>query len=403
MRRCRRCLAEKLLAGIVAFSLLLPGGGPGLAGAVTQSQIDEKKESISDLSDQIDALENKLAGIQDDKSQALQQKEYLDDQIALINQQIAQTEAVLSDYETQIAAKQGEIETLQAQEEAQYNLFCQRVRAMEEQGSVSYLSILFHAASFSELLDNAMLVGEIMDYDQEIMDQLEATRTQLEGAKAELEQDQAEQQALWEEQAASRAQLQTQQAKAEALVNQILSQESEYQSALAEVEAEEERVQEEIVRLSKELAAQQAAQGQSSSAALGGYIWPVSSRKINSPFGNRNTGIAGASTNHKGVDIGGVYYNTEVHAAKAGTVIVSQRSSSYGEYVVISHGSGNTTLYAHMSSRSVSVGDVLAQGDVVGITGSTGISSGPHLHFEITENGVRVDPLQYLTGYVQNW
>ena len=129
----------------------------------------------------------------------------------------------------------------------------------------------------------------------------------------------------------------------------------------------------------------------------------MSSRRITSPFGPRNTGIPGASTNHKGVDIGGVGYTTEVHAAKAGTVIVSQRSSSYGEYVVVSHGSGNTTLYAHMSSRSVSVGDYVDQGDVLGITGSTGISSGPHLHFEITENGSRVNPLNYLTGYIQAW
>ena len=139
-------------------------------------------------------------------------------------------------------------------------------------------------------------------------------------------------------------------------------------------------------------------------ATAGGYIWPVTtSRRITSPYGNRNTGIPGASTNHKGVDIGGVGYTTEVHAAKAGTVIVSQRSSSYGEYVVVSHGSGNTTLYAHMSSRSVSVGDYVDQGDVLGITGSTGISSGPHLHFEITENGSRVTPLNYLTGYIQAW
>ena len=392
-----------LLAATLALALFLPGPGPGSAGAVTQSDIDEMKDNIDEITSQINDLEDKLAGIQDDKSQALQQKENLDQQIALLNQQIAQTEAVLSEYDTLIAEKQTEIDALQAQEEEQYALFCQRVRAMEEQGTVSYLSILFNAASFSDLLDNAMLMGEIMDYDQAIIDQLEATREELEQAKSELESDQAEQQALWDEQAASRAQLQTQQAKAEELVNQILSQESEYQSALAEVEAEEERVQEEIVRLSKELAAQQAAQGQTSNAALGGYIWPVSSRKINSPFGPRNTGIPGASTNHKGVDIGGVGYTTEVHAAKAGTVIVSQRSSSYGEYVVISHGSGNTTLYAHMSSRSVSVGDVVEQGDVIGITGSTGISSGPHLHFEITENGVRVDPLQYLTGYIQNW
>lgn len=170
------------------------------------------------------------------------------------------------------------------------------------------------------------------------------------------------------------------------------------------IDAEEEAIQARIVELSRQLAAQQAASGQTTSnAALGGYIWPVSSRRITSPFGNRNTGIAGASTNHKGVDIGGVYYSSEVHAAKAGTVIVSQYSSSYGNYVVVSHGSGNTTLYAHMSSRSVSVGQWVDQGDVLGITGSTGISSGPHLHFEITENGVRVDPLQYLTGYVQAW
>ena len=93
-------------------------------------------------------------------------------------------------------------------------------------------------------------------------------------------------------------------------------------------------------------------------------------------------------------------YTTEIHAAKAGTVIVSQYSSSYGNYVVVSHGSGNTTLYAHMSSRKVSVGQYVNQGDVLGITGSTGNSTGPHLHFEITENGVRINPLNYLTGYV---
>ena len=389
-----------LLAAMLALALFLPGPGPGSAGAVTQSDIDEMKDSIDEITSQINDLEDKLAGIQDDKSQALQQKENLDQQIALLNQQIAQTEAVLSEYDTLIAEKQTEIDALQAQEEEQYALFCQRVRAMEEQGTVSYLSILFNAASFSDLLDNAMLMGEIMDYDQAIIDQLEATREELEQAKSELESDQAEQQALWDEQAASRAQLQTQQAKAEELVNQILSQESEYQSALAEVEAEEERVQEEIVRLSKELAAQQAAQGQTSNAALGGYIWPVSSRKINSPFGPRNTGIPGASTNHKGVDIGGVGYTTEVHAAKAGTVIVSQRSSSYGEYVVISHGDGDSTLYAHMvqGSQTVSVGDTVTQGQVIGQVGSTGRSTGYHLHFEIRENGSRIDPVNRFSG-----
>lgn len=143
----------------------------------------------------------------------------------------------------------------------------------------------------------------------------------------------------------------------------------------------------------RQLVAQQAANGQSTESNPGGYIWPVDSPLYH--LHRRRTGVPGGigSTNHKGTDIGRVGYTSSVYASKAGTVIVSQYSSSYGNYVVISHGSGNTTLYAHMSSRKVSVGDYVNQGDVIGITGSTGNSTGPHLHFEVTENGVRVNPL----------
>ena len=138
----------------------------------------------------------------------------------------------------------------------------------------------------------------------------------------------------------------------------------------------------------------------------GSFRWPTSGR-ISSYFGGRKSPGGIGSTNHKGTDIGRVGYTSSVYAAKAGTVIISQKSSSYGNYIVISHGSGNTTLYAHLSSRKVSVGDVVQQGQVIGITGSTGHSTGPHLHFEITENGVRINPLNhgaeprkgYLTGY----
>ena len=153
--------------------------------------------------------------------------------------------------------------------------------------------------------------------------------------------------------------------------------------------------------------AQQAASGNSVESNPGGYIWPVSSRYITSTMGGRASPGGIGSTNHKGTDIGRVGYTSSIYASKAGTVIVSQYSSSYVNYVVISHGTGNTTLYAHMSSLKVSVGQYVNQGDVIGITGSTGNSTGPHLHFEVTENGVRVNPLNdgaepkmgYLTGY----
>lgn len=393
-------MRRKFWCGFLALALslaaLVPSPWAPSARAVTQADIDNLEDNLAGLSGQISQLEDRLAQVRSDKARALEQKALLDDQIAAIDSQLTQLNELVAQYAALVAEKQEEVDALQAREAVQYELFCKRVRSMEEQGAASYLSILFGGTSFAQMLDNAILIGEIMDYDNGVIDLLQATRQEAETARAQLAQRQAEQETVLAEQEAARSRLEERRAEAAALVAQILDQESEYQTSLAQIEAEEERVQAEIVRLSRELEAQ-------NQAAAGGYIWPVSSRKVTSPFGSRNTGIPGASTNHKGVDIGGVGWNTQVCAAKSGTVIVSAKVSSYGNYVVVSHGNGNTTLYAHMSSRKVSVGQVVAQGDVLGITGDTGVSRGPHLHFEITENGVRVDPLQYLTGYERCW
>ena len=160
--------------------------------------------------------------------------------------------------------------------------------------------------------------------------------------------------------------------------------------------------------MEEEEAARRAAAGQSGPTSNpGGYIWPVNSHYITSTVGGRASPGGIGSTNHKGTDIGRVGYNSSIYAAKAGQVIISEYSKSYGNYVVVYHGAGNTTLYAHMSSRKVSVGQQVKQGDVLGITGSTGNSTGPHLHFEIKENNTIINPLSdgaepqkgYLTGY----
>lgn len=391
MKRGRRigvCLMVLLfglsLAGLHVSPLL------ERASAVTQSDIDEMKNSIDEIAGQIDELEDQLADIEDDKEQALQQKAYLDQQIALINQQIADTQTVIDEYSTLIAEKQTEISDLQAKEEAQYTLFCQRVRSMEEQGSVSYLAILFNSASFAELLDNAMLVGEIMDYDQAIIDQLEATRAELEDAKAVLESEQAEQQALQDTQEASRAELQVQEAKATALVHQIAAQQSEYESAIEELEAEDARIQSEMEAAQRSLAAQNA--GVVSEA---GFYWPVPGYyTLTSGFGYRVHPVYGTTRHHNGTDIAAPK-NTPIGAAKSGVVTTSQYSSSYGNYVIVNHSDGYSTLYAHMTSRAVSVGDVVTQGQTIGYVGSTGVSTGNHLHYEVWYNGSRTDAEQY--------
>ena len=394
MKKAARLLTALLLALTLTAAELTP------ALAVTQADIDALKNDAADLTSQRKELESKLDALKDDKSQALAKKQLLDQKVTNTAAQIKNVEAQIADYAALITQTEAELLDAQQREEAQYELFCTRVRAMEERGKVSYWSVLFKAESFTDLLGRMDIVNEIMDADQAVIDQLQALQVEIEEKKASLEASKAESEAAKADLVAKKTELDAQRKEAIALVNEINDNENEYKETLDELDKEEERIQAMIVKKSKELAAQQAAQnGGTSNAALGGYIWPVSSHYITSTFGGRASPGGIGSTNHKGIDIGRVGYTTEIHAAKAGTVIVSQYSSSYGNYVVVSHGSGNTTLYAHMSSRKVSVGAYVNQGDVLGITGSTGHSTGPHLHFEISENGVRIHPLNYLTGY----
>ena len=320
---------------------------------------------------------------------------------------IQNVETQIANYTALITQTEAELIEAEAREAAQYELFCQRVRAMEEQGTVDYWSVLFRANSFSDLLGRLDIINEIMDYDQRVIQDLKDLQAEIAEKKATLEASKAESEAARAELVSIKKDQDAQRTEANRLIQEIRDNESAYKSAVDDLEREEEEILAMILKKSQELAAQQAAQGKPSQSSSGGYIWPVDSRYITSTVGGRTSPGGVGSTNHKGTDIGRVGYTSSIYAAKAGSVIVSQYSSSYGNYVVVSHGSGNTTLYAHMSSRKVSVGQTVKQGDVLGITGSTGNSTGPHLHFEITENGVRINPLShgaepkkgYLSGY----
>ena len=388
---------QVLAALLLAVCVLCVDLSPALA--VTQADIDKLKNNASDLSQQKKELQSKISALSDDIANNMKKKELLDSEISVLSSEISNVESQISTYAELITQTEAELLDAQEREAAQYELFCKRVRAMEERGTISYWSVLFKADSFTDLLSRLDFINEIMDSDQKVIQDLQDLQAGIEERREALETQQAAAEAAKAELVSKKSELNKQREAANALVAQLRASKSEYQEDMDDLSAEAEAVQAQILKLSKELAAQQAAQGKPSNAALGGYIWPVSSRRITSTFGGRASPGGIGSTNHKGIDIGGVGYTTEIHAAKAGTVIVSQYSRSYGNYVVVSHGSGNTTLYAHMSSRKVSVGQYVNQGDVLGITGSTGNSTGPHLHFEITENGTRINPWKYRTGY----
>ena len=387
------CALALTLGGLTPFSMVQD------ASAVTQEEIDQLQDELNGMSAEKEQLEKELKSLQNDKSAAVAKKENIDKQIAVLQREINGVEALISEYETLIAQTEQEIRENEEEEARQYEKFCQRVRAMEERGTVSYWSVLFHSASFSELLSAMDFISEIMDSDQKVIDDLRSLRAQIEEKKASLQESLAQQQSAKDTLVVKRGELSTQRAEAEKVLAELRENEAEYQKVLAEKDAAMERQQEEIVRLSRELAAQNG----DTTETYGGYIWPCSSKYITSPLGARYTGIPGASTNHAGIDIGRVGYTTKAVAAKAGTVIISAYNKYRGNYVVVSHGSGNTTTYQHLSSRSVSKGDYVAQGQVVGITGSSGVSRGAHLHFEITEGGKIIDPLKYLTDYTKGW
>ena len=407
VHRDRRKLAAGVLALVLAILLLLPmitmivGG----AGAATQSEIDALRQEQSGYQNRVDELENQLDELENQQEQAEAQRknleaqlEAIDAELDVIDQQLAYYDQQIAAYDSQIAEKEAEHEQARAREAEQYQLFCERVRAMEEAGNVSYLAILFNASDFSDLLDRAFMVGEIVDYDQAIMDQLTATRLEIEQIMSELETARAEQQAARDDQQAARDQQQAARdaqaakvAEAQALVAEINADTDEVNRQLdAENEAMAE-VNAEIERKQKELEAQR----QENNVVIdtgSGYHWPLPGHyRLTSAFGYRIHPITGKAHSHTGIDIpapGG----TEIEACMGGQVVTSAYHSSYGNYVVIDHGGGTSTLYAHMSQRLVSEGEIVSQGQVIGLVGTTGSSTGNHLHLEVRVGYQRIDP-----------
>ena len=399
-RKDWRRVVVAALAAFLALMMLLPMFTMVLEAAQAadtselEQQIREYQKQQADLAAQIKDLDRQLKSIAGDKAQALEQKRLLDRQISAKVQEIQSTESIIAQYDALIADEQAKLEDTQAKEEIQYELFCKRVRAMEEAGTVSYWSILFDSADFADLLDRATFVSEIMEADNKIMDDLAALRKSIEAQKAELETSRADQQTQRDALVAQKKELDAKEADAAALVQKIQSQESEYQSSRDALKREEEEVEAQIIKKQKEIQAKIAA-GQISFDPGTGWQWPVPGRyKITSTFGPRIHPITGLPGNHTGTDVAAPK-GTAILAARGGVVTISTYNNSYGNYVVVQHDNGIATLYAHMSSRAVSEGQIDTQGQTLGYVGSTGSSTGNHLHLEFRVNGKRQDALNY--------
>lgn len=380
-------LAAALVVLSTAHALTMPAGA-----AVTQGDIQAIKNQLSDVTARKQEAQEQLEAVRGDLSRAQEQAELIQEQVLLTEQQVSAGREILARYNAQIEEKQREIAGLEAKEAAQMEEFYQQVRWMEETGETSIFSVLFQARSFSDLLDYAMLVGDIMEYSDRIVTELRDTQAELAQAREDLQADRDQQAQAQSELERRLAELEDQRAEARALLAQIAASESEYAQKAAQLAADEAEMERELKEAEAKWAEQIAA---AAAGASGDWYWPVPGYySITSFFGGRYHPITGVWESHTGTDIG-VPRGVEIRAAQDGVVTTSQYNSSYGNYCIISHGSGYATLYAHMLQLpSVSVGETVAKGQVIGYVGMTGSANGYHLHFELRVNGVRDNVLK---------
>ncbi|MBR6115677.1 MAG: peptidoglycan DD-metalloendopeptidase family protein [Oscillospiraceae bacterium] len=385
---------------------------PVRAEATTQDEIDAVKLKLSEIEKQIEAQQEVINQLTENKGRVVDRKIALDAKIDLTLQQIDLITEQVSIYDTIISEKETELAEAQTVEDTQSELLRARIRAMEENGNYSYISFLFEASSFSDLLSRLGDIDDIMHYDKALEERYMAAREDVETIKRSYEEYQLQQEDLVKELDAKKVELDGMIEAANQLMNSIDEMSDDAQAEYDAIKDVREQTEAELAALLKKLAEEEAAKRAAeaaAAAAAGGYggsnavslsslMWPVPSCSlITSRFGNRRSPTAGASSYHGGLDIG-AGQGASIVAAQAGTVILASYSGGYGNCVMINHGNGLVTLYGHMQSISVRNGAHVSKGQTIGRVGSTGVSTGPHCHFEIRINGVQTDPAPYFSG-----
>ncbi len=391
----RVCLG---LAILMVLGVLLSVLGSVAAQGVSQSEIDSLEEEKAAIAEERNGVSSTIADLEAQQATAIETKTALDEKNELARQEIELINTQIEVYDEMIAEKEVELEEAIALEEYQKERFRVRIRQMEENTTMSYVTFAMQADGFSDLLTRMDNVSEIIESDAALEAEYIAAREAVQEVKAEYEAIQAEQLLKREELEARKAQLEIEIAEAAEVIASLQEDIDRYTAEFAANEAAEWAIQAQINAMTAEFNKQQEAlkqQGQQVAVGTGSLGWPTpGSTMVTSPFGWRIHPIFETEKYHAGIDVA-ANSGTPIYAADSGTIQTAVYSSSYGNYVVINHGNSYTTLYAHMSSMAVSQGQTVNKGDVIGYVGSTGWSTGPHLHYEISYNGANIDPESY--------
>ncbi len=340
-----------------------------------QGQIDESRSTQASWQAIITDITEKLKAIQAELDEATRKLQAIKKEQDQVNLQIKQLQEEIQKAEVQLRARQA--------------ILNKRVRVIYMHGQLSYIEVILGANSFSDFANRLELLKRIIRSDFNLIQEIQQRKAAIEAKKVEIEKEKARLDEL-----ASEAQKVQDEVKAKKAEQQrVLAHARTQQDAAKQMEAD-------LIARSNEIRQiiQSRMQQNSGSDQIvhgnGTFIWPCNG-PITSPFGYRTHPIFGTTIYHSGIDIG-VDYNTPIHAADGGTVILAGWCGGYGNAVIIDHGNGLQTLYGHNTSVAVSEGQTVSQGQVIAYSGSTGYSTGPHCHFEVRRNGEAVDPMGYL-------
>ena len=412
MREHTKKILEKIVILIIILSLLAYSS---ISIATTSSDLNDLKDEQSSVSQQIEEKQQDLEEITSEKSETLEQVETLISQISDYQSEIDDLQGQISDLKGKISEAEEQIAADEKEYQEKRDLLDTRIVATYKNGTTSYLDYLLSSSSLMEFISNYYLVSQVVDYDQRLLDEVNAHKEKIEAEKAELETSQEELEKSETTLKSKQQALQVAKKEKEAYVEQLSDEEKEAQEQIQQLQDANDELDRKIEAAKAEIeAAKKAAEAaknnssssSSSSAPSGsassyGLIWPVLSKYRVTTGWYYSTGALHGASDFSGAGI----YGTPVYAAADGYVVNSDWGingyyNGYGNCVFIAHYNGLYTLYAHMSSRVVSEGEKVTQGQVIGYVGSTGNSTGPHLHFEVrTGSGSyseRVNPIYYL-------
>ncbi len=389
----------------------LLGTVPRKAAADTQSDIEALRARRSEIQAKRDEKQAVVDELEEQAVSILMRKFALDERNMYTLQQIELNREEIALYDQMIAEKEDELVAAEENEREHLDRYRARVRAMEENGTLNYLALILKANNLGEILTAFDDIGEIMQHDRQMEDDYLRARANTVEMKAEYEayrdEIDAKQDGLRLEQEALEKEI----GEATELLLSLKDDYDNRRAEIAEIDAMEDETTRKIDQLVYELERKQRKEaaasgggggggGGASSAATGTFMFPVATYTcISSRFGMRIHPITGEKKSHNGMDIA-ANSGTTVYAADGGKVVLAEWYGGYGNCIMIDHGNGYKTLYGHLSYIGVTAGQIVNKGVNIGQVGSTGNSTGPHLHFEVYKNGTRVDPEQYYSGLV---